>query len=553
MVRVNVMDYLARLEGISRTGAVIGAQLLALGLAMLAFSLVLRVVLRRAGSVALLKRFQGRAEHLRKKLNRHLLVLFIFFAFVIMAGNGYLMTQNVDVLDLSRNWVTQRGPEFWNDLLIGFAQVVGLFIVATFAVHRIERILMGLMRRAKAYENIRANDESVEAFVFSLNSIQKSVIWLGVAYLSVVLLPFPAGAANGLLLATRIYLIVALGLLTLKAVSAIVDSLDSLASRVPEPEKLLGLYDKLRGLMPLMRRSLDAIVYVIMATLVLAQVDSIAPLASYGPRLIQSIAILFAALVVVEVCKLLIDKAMLGGGEATGAEQRRLQTIIPVFKSMVASVVYFFGFVLILRAFEFNPWPILAGAGIAGIVVGLGAQSIINDVVSGLFILSEGLYLVGDFIETGTSHGVVESIGLRTTTIRDPDGQLHIWRNGQLGEVINYSKGYTHAMVQVGVAYDSDLDHVYGVLERVGEELKAGNTDVLEPTEVHGLEDFGASELTIRTLTRVKPGRHRQVARQVRKMIKEAFEREGIEIPFPRQVIVLQAKENAGEPVTPAR
>ena len=155
-------------------------------------------------------------------------------------------------------------------------------------------------------------------------------------------------------------------------------------------------------------------------------------------------------------------------------------------------------------------------------------------------------YLVGDFIETGTARGVVENIQLRTTRIRDPDGQLHILRNGQLGEVVNFSKGYTYAVVEVGVAYDSNLDHVYEVLKKTGEELKAANPDVLEPTNVQGLDNFGESELTIRTLTRVKPGRHRQAARQYRKMIKDAFDREGIEIPFAQRVIIFQNQPEGG-------
>ena len=215
-------------------------------------------------------------------------------------------------------------------------------------------------------------------------------------------------------------------------------------------------------------------------------------------------------------------------------------------RSILSYVIYFIAFVLILRALSLNPLPLLAGAGIVGVVFGLGAQPLINDVVSGLFILFEKLYLVGDFIETGTARGVVETIELRTTRIRDPDGQLHILRNGQLGDVVNFSKGYTYAVVEVGVAYDSDLDQVYEVLKKTGEELKASQPDVLEPTIVQGLDNFGESELTIRTLTRVKPGRHRQAARQYRKMIKDAFDREGIEIPFARRVIIFQNQPEGG-------
>ena len=538
---------LTQLEGIYRTVAVVSVQIAVLAIVLVVISMVFRLILSRADSVPALRKFKDRSEVIRKKINKQLLLLFIFIGFVILAGNGYLLTQEVDVLDFSRNWLTQLGADFWTKLAIGLVKVIGLFIAAGFVVRWIRKALMKLMERAKAYKGITANDESIEIFFSSLNRIQTTAIWLLVAYFAVQMLPFPAGAANGLLLILKVYLIVALGLLALKAVTAIVDSLDALVRRYPEPEKFLGLYDKLRGLMPLMRRCLEAVVYVIVATLVMVQVEFIAPFAAYGPPLIESIGIFFVVRVVVEISNLLVDKTMLEGKELTDTERQGLQTIVPIFKSILSYVIYFIGLVLILRALNINPLPLLAGAGIVGVVVGLGAQPLINDVLSGLFILFERLFLVGDFIETGTARGVVESVELRTTRIRNPDGQLHILRNGQLGEVVNYSKEYTYAVVQVGVAYDSNLDQVYGVLKKVGEELKATNSDVLEATNVQGLDNFGESELTIRTITRVKPGRHRQAARQYRKMIKDAFDREGIEIPFARRVVIFQNQPEGEE------
>lgn len=108
---------------------------------------------------------------------------------------------------------------------------------------------------------------------------------------------------------------------------------------------------------------------------------------------------------------------------------------------------------------------------------------------------------------------------------------------------MNYSKDYTRAVVEVGVAYESDLNRVFHVLEEVGRELKEKNSDVVEATAVKGLQNFGESELLIRTITTVKPGEHRQVQRDLRKMIKEAFDREGIEIPYARRVLILKDEE----------
>ena len=130
-----------------------------------------------------------------------------------------------------------------------------------------------------------------------------------------------------------------------------------------------------------------------------------------------------------------------------------------------------------------------------------------------------------------------------------PAGQQHILRNGQIGDIVNFSKRYTYAEVEVGVAYDVDLDQVYGVLEAVGQQIRADHPDVLEPMKVLGLDNFGESELTLRTITRVKPGCHLQVARDVRKLIKEAFDREGIEIPFARRVIIFKTEDGQDAPV----
>jgi small conductance mechanosensitive channel len=528
------------LDLIYRALIVAGVQLVVIAALLLLTSFVVGLLLRRADSISVLRKYREQGEMVRRRLNRQLGLLFVFLVFIVLAGNGYLLFHGVDLIEEARSRLLGLSTQFWIDLAIEFAKVIGIFIAAGVFARWIRKLLDMLARRAKVYKNLTTNDASIETFFTSLNRIQKTAIWLLAAYFAVSMLPFPPGAGDMLLLLLRVYLIIAVGMLALKAVAAVVQSLDALVARAPEPEKLLGLYDRLRGQMPLMRRCLEAVVYVLVATLVLAQVDFIAWLAAWGPPLIESIAIFFVSRVVVEISNLLVDKSMLEGKELDPGEQQGLETIVPVVKSILTFILYFIGFTLILRALSINPLPLLAGAGVVGIVVGLGAQSLINDVVSGLFILFERLFLVGDFIETGSARGTVESVQLRTTRIRDPNGQLHILRNGQLDGVINFSKDYTNAVVMVGVAYDSNLDQVFEVLGKAGETLKAGNANVIEATRVQGVDDFGESEITIRTVTRVKPGQHQSVAREYRKLIKEAFDREGIEIPFARRVIIFE-------------
>jgi small conductance mechanosensitive channel len=186
---------------------------------------------------------------------------------------------------------------------------------------------------------------------------------------------------------------------------------------------------------------------------------------------------------------------------------------------------------LVLNTLGFDVLPFLAGAGIIGLVVGFGAQSMINDVVSGFFILFENIYLVGDYVEVGPARGIVEAIEFRTTRIRDGEGRLHIIRNGDMKPVINYSRDYAVAVVAVDVSYDADLDRVFKSLREAGAVLRARNPDVLAETEVEGITAFGANALTVRTSTRVKPGRHESVAATLRLMLKEAFDRQAGDLP----------------------
>jgi len=273
---------------------------------------------------------------------------------------------------------------------------------------------------------------------------------------------------------------------------------------------------------------------------VIGQIKFIAPLAAWGTIIIQIIVIFFVARALVILADFLVDSYLLKSDVVVGIDHQRKMTLLPLAKSFSKYSIYFIASIMVIKTLGINPTAVLAGAGIVGIVIGLGAQPLINDLVSGFFILFENIYLVGDYIETGTAKGVVEGIDVRATRIRDPNGQLHILRNGQLNEVINYSKSYTNAVVEVGVEYGSNLDHVYKVLADVGKKLKEANSDVIEPTKVQGLENFGESELLVRTTTRVKPGCHNTVARALRKMIKESFDRENIEIPFARRVLIFK-------------
>jgi len=257
-------------------------------------------------------------------------------------------------------------------------------------------------------------------------------------------------------------------------------------------------------------------------------------LAAWGPRVIQGIALFFAGRVLIELGRLEIAHRMLPAEGLEDTDRRRRETMIPLVRSAFGYAVYFGTAVLILSLLGFNPMPFLAGAGLLGLVIGFGAQSLINDVVSGFFILFENIYLVGDIVEVGSARGVVEGIEFRTTRIRDAEGRVHVIRNGDMKPVINYSKDYGVAIVAVDVPYEADLPRVFASLREAGERLRAQSRDVLAETKIDGITAFGPSAMTIRTSTRVRPGNHETIAAALRMLINETFDAQ----PSPRTSLI---------------
>ncbi|MFC1540422.1 mechanosensitive ion channel family protein [Candidatus Margulisiibacteriota bacterium] len=534
------MENMVNVESIVADILLIGIGVLALVLLFSFVNLIVALVFRELKVLPVLKRFSQRLETIRQNIKWMLVFICSLLILGTVAFGGYLMYLDKDLLGYSQKMVLSIPLSVWVEFGLDLVRIIGVVVLATISVRLIRGILSRLDAKAKAFEGIHANDESIEYFFNSLYRILSNGIWLLVFVFTVWSLPHLSFLSQYIFLIFKIYIIISLGMLVVSSIAVVVDSLDALSRKYSSPDNILSYYSHLSGLVPIFRRSLEYIIYVYVATLVIMQIKFISALAAYGPVIIQIISIIFLSRVFVVVSDLIIEKSLGGSQRASAVERQRQKTLLPLVKSFLKYAIYFIAFILVLRAMNINPSAILAGAGIVGIVVGLGAQPLINDLVSGFFILFENIYLVDDWIETETARGKVEGIDIRTTRIRDPNGQLHILRNGQLNKVINYSKTYTHAVVEVGVAYDSNLDHVYDVLARAGLRLKEQDANVLEATQVQGLEDFGESELLIRTTTRVKPGQHLEVARRYRKMIKEAFDKAGIEIPFARRVVIFK-------------
>lgn len=375
-----------------------------------------------------------------------------------------------------------------------------------------------------------ANNESIIAFFKTLSSNVSTASWIGISILCAQFLILPSVVAQYLFISLKIYIIVSIGLLIFKVVEVIVDSLDALSIRYSSPDNPLRFYEKLRYLIPFLKGCLEYIVYFIVATLIIQQIDFISEWVSIGPIGITLITIALLTRILIPVINLLVEEIFLPENLEESKQQGR-KTIVPLIQSILRYFVYFGAGVLMLGTVGFDPTPILASAGILGFTIGFGAQNLVNDIVSGFFIFFENYYLVGDYIETDQASGYVESIELRTTRIRHPHGQVYLLRNGDITSVVNYSKGFVYAAVNVGVDYDTDLDQAYEIIEKVGRQFQENNDDILEPTLVEGIQEFDDMRLSIYTKTKVKPGKHLQVERALRKLFKQAFDRTGIHIP----------------------
>ena len=281
------------------------------------------------------------------------------------------------------------------------------------------------MSRAEAainrWDHIRDNDQSLERFFAGLSRALTWTSWLLWLVLAGHLLALPEVVLRWMWIAVRVQVIVAAGVSLVRSTGAIVDTLDGLSHSVASRRDWLRYYDHLRPLVPTFRASLEYVVWIGIAALVLVQVDGLRGLSAWGPRFIEAIGIFFVGRVVIELGHLEIGHRLLPRAGLSDAERRRRGTMVPLVRSIFTYATYFAVVVLVLATIGFNPMPFLAGAGILGLVVGFGSQSLISDVVSGFFILFENVYLVGDTIETGSARGVVEAIEFRTTKVRDDE------------------------------------------------------------------------------------------------------------------------------------
>lgn len=217
--------------------------------------------------------------------------------------------------------------------------------------------------------------------------------------------------------------------------------------------------------------------------------------------------------------------------------QRREATLNKLVINTLSYVVYFVSFIMILETFHFEVGALLAGAGVAGLAIGFGAQNLVRDIISGFFIIFEDQFSVGDYIQTSGVEGFVEEVGLRTTKVKAWTGEVHILPNGNVTQVTNFSMHNSIAVVDVSIAYEEDIEAAEKVISELLKELPARYESMLNVPELLGVQTLGASDVVMRIICEVNPMEHWAMARVIRKEVKNRLDAEGIEIPFPRMVM----------------
>lgn len=263
-------------------------------------------------------------------------------------------------------------------------------------------------------------------------------------------------------------------------------------------------------------------------------------------KLITIVIILVVAKIVLSIINKLIAKSLTPLKKSKNYQKRisRANTLIPLLQSISKYVIYFITAVMVLKELGVDTTAIIASAGVVGLAVGFGAQSLVKDVLSGAFLLFEGAISVGDSVNVGEHSGKVEVIGLRNVHLRKFSGELRVIPNGEVNSFGNFNRNYMRAIVEVGVAYEQDVERGMKALEEIANKWAQENQDiVLEPPMIQGILSLGSSDVTLRIVIKVKPMTHWGAERELKRRIKDAFDEKRIEIPFPRQVVYLRKEK----------
>lgn len=271
--------------------------------------------------------------------------------------------------------------------------------------------------------------------------------------------------------------------------------------------------------------------------------------------LVRAALVVLVAFIVDAAARLIIRRLVTIKHFSADVEgKKRWQTLASLLRHVITVTIAVVAVIMVLGEFGVEIGPVLAAAGVVGIAIGFGAQSIVKDVFNGVFILMDDEIRVGDIVEVAGKSGVVERVNLRLTVLRDLQGRVHYIPNGNIDVVTNMTKAYAYSLHDIGVAYRESVDEVTNVIKSVDEELR-GDSEfaqvILDPIEIMGLDRFADSAVVIRARIKTMPAQQWRVGREFNRRLKVAFDARGIEIPFPHMTVYMgQGKDGTAPPIS---
>ncbi|MBB5180515.1 small conductance mechanosensitive channel [Planomicrobium koreense] len=265
---------------------------------------------------------------------------------------------------------------------------------------------------------------------------------------------------------------------------------------------------------------------------------------------LKVVLIVLLAAIVVRVAKVLIRKTF--AVRIKGPlkyNERRQQTMSKLLENVIAYVVYFMAIIAVLSAFTIDITGLIAGAGVLGLAIGFGAQNLVRDIITGFFIIFEDQFSVGDYVRIGQAEGTVEEIGLRTTKVKGFTGELFIFPNGNVTDVVNFSIHNSIAVVDINISYESDMAKVEQLIQEFLEDIQDKYEQIIKPPELLGVQNLTTTEVVMRIIAETLPMQHFAVSRGLRRDLKEYLDKQGVEIPYPRMVMVQRSPEDTNPSV----
>jgi len=386
---------------------------------------------------------------------------------------------------------------------------------------------------------------------------------LGKAYLVLILsfsamlildlLGYEKAARFALYATTKSFLVVALASLVWLFLNKLFQKLSALSAemvqRYPDLEKKINVY--VAWTIYLVRSSIALLTLLIIMTI--WSPDTLTFVTRHIADLsilLRIPAIVLGSIVLIQIITFLVQKmtrriaeSRILKEEAPSAEiEKQMNTIGGILYKTAAVFIWSVTGTMVLKELGFSIGPLLAGAGIAGLAVGFGAQNLVRDIISGLFIIGENQIRVGDVAILNGTGGLVEAVNLRTTVLRSQDGTVYIFPNGTINTVANMTHGFSYYVFDVAVAYKEDVDHVSDVLQEIGDQIaqeEPYKSMILAPFEVIGLDKFDDSAIIIKARIKTQPIKQWEVGREINRRIKKRFDELNIEIPFPARSLYM--------------